>query len=382
MNENKIASKKNAHSDQRSTLPNVILSHMETISLKYKNEIGNITEQLQNYNGDDLNFIECLKKEKQNYEQKIENERNQYLLSAIPYINRLIDSNKNDEKDDTDDNDEQCYHMGEKVIRGKIDQFCTRRISKNKGKIYRDFMKDIMSTTFTNDDDEDENDIPLDKKLSCSNCARQLILIPAESIAVCQTCGISIYYQEYTSISTIYDQSTANNITTHFAYKRINHFKEWLTQIQGKESTTIPDSIIDEVKKELKKERISDTAKITPKKIRTYLKKIGKSNYYEHATIIVNRICNRKPPDISFETEETLIEMFKQIQEPFKNNRPANRKNFLSYSFTLHKMCQLIDRYDLLVLFPLLKSRDKLHQQDIIWKGICKELNWRFIPSV
>ena len=32
--------------------------------------------------------------------------------------------------------------------------------------------------------------------------------------------------------------------------------------------------------------------------------------------------------------------------------------------------------------FPLLKSREKLHQQDIIWKQICEFLNWEFIKSI
>mgnify|MGYP001432346799 CR=1 FL=1 len=30
----------------------------------------------------------------------------------------------------------------------------------------------------------------------------------------------------------------------------------------------------------------------------------------------------------------------------------------------------------------LLKSRVKLQQQDKIWKDICGELNWQYIPSI
>ena len=34
--------------------------------------------------------------------------------------------------------------------------------------------------------------------------------------------------------------------TSHFSYKRINHFqREWCNQVQGKESTDIPDEIFD-----------------------------------------------------------------------------------------------------------------------------------------
>jgi hypothetical protein len=36
----------------------------------------------------------------------------------------------------------------------------------------------------------------------------------------------------------------------------------------------------------------------------------------------------------------------------------------------------------LLPYFPLLKSSEKLYAQDQIWKNICRELQWQFIPSV
>lgn len=37
---------------------------------------------------------------------------------------------------------------------------------------------------------------------------------------------------------------------------------------------------------------------------------------------------------------------------------------------------------DLLRYFPLLKSSEKLYAQDQIWKKICRDLLWEFIPSV
>ena len=74
--------------------------------------------------------------------------------------------------------------------------------------------------------------------------------------------------------------------------------------------------------------------------------------------------------------------MFNQIQEPFDKHCPKNRKNFLSYSYTLHKFFQLLDKNEYLIYFPLLKSREKLFEQDEMWKNICKDLNWKFISSV
>ena len=44
----------------------------------------------------------------------------------------------------------------------------------------------------------------------------------------------------------------------YFAYKRINHFNEWLAQFQAKETTDIPVKIYDQILLEIKKERIDN----------------------------------------------------------------------------------------------------------------------------
>ena len=74
--------------------------------------------------------------------------------------------------------------------------------------------------------------------------------------------------------------------------------------------------------------------------------------------------------------------MFKEIQEPFMKVCPKNRKNFLSYSYVLHKFVELLELDQYKSCFPLLKSREKLHQQDKIWKDICKILKWEYIRSI
>lgn len=45
-------------------------------------------------------------------------------------------------------------------------------------------------------------------------------------------------------------------------------------------------------------------------------------------------------------------------------------------------MSELLGEDQYLPCFPLLKSREKLYVQDQIWKKICEELKWQFIPTV
>lgn len=50
--------------------------------------------------------------------------------------------------------------------------------------------------------------------------------------------------------------------------------------------------------------------------------------------------------------------------------------------YTLYKFCELLGEDEYLQYFPLLKSNEKLFAQDQIWRKICKDLRWEFIPSV
>lgn len=168
----------------------------------------------------------------------------------------------------------------------------------------------------------------------------------------------------------------------YFAYKRINHLNEWLNQVQGKETTDIPDDVFDSILVEIKKQKLNNMADLTRKKVKDILKKLRINKYYEHVPHIINRLNGMPSPHMTPELEDRLRHMFCLIQVPFLKFSPSTRKNFLSYSYCLHKMMQLLEKDQYLDSFPLLKSREKLHQQDQIWQKICEDIGWDFIPSL
>ena len=168
-------------------------------------------------------------------------------------------------------------------------------------------------------------------------------------------------------------------------YKRSNHFCEYLDSFMARQSSTLPDDIFDKIFKELKKQRITDFSKLTQKRIRVIMKELRMQKHYESAPFILYKIKGEKPPELTRAIEEELKSNFDLIQEPFEKvvkQVAPGRKNFLSYSYTIYKMLQLMELDHLLEYFTLLKSREKLILQDKIWQGICSDLNWRFIPSV
>ena len=213
----------------------------------------------------------------------------------------------------------------------------------------------------------------------CKKCNTEKKLFLADAKLICENCG------EETSILIDSDKPSYKDPpreVCYFAYKRINHFNEWLAQFQAKESTDIPHDVYDEILMELKKERLLNMNNLIKKKLREILKKLKKNKYYEHIPHIINKLNGKPPPIMSRETEEELRRMFKEIQIPFHKYCPPDRKNFLSYSYVLHKFVQLLELDEFLNCFLLLKSREKLHQQDQIWKQICEHLKWEYIPSI
>lgn len=211
----------------------------------------------------------------------------------------------------------------------------------------------------------------------CSNCDEELYMDNEKT--VCHGCGLTRYIvgEELTYKE---EQEIEKNIV--YSYKRENHFNEWISQFQGTESTTIPDEILNNLRYELQKERIRDLKEITHPKVRTLLKKLKLNKYYEHVPYIATIINGIVPPRMSNSLEARLRLMFTEIQAPFEKHCPKERKNFLSYSYVLYKFCELLGEDEFLPCFPLLKSKEKLKQQDIIWKNITQELQWEYIPTI
>lgn len=217
---------------------------------------------------------------------------------------------------------------------------------------------------------------------NCTKCAESLICLQQDGIMVCPSCG----YQELLLVEQnrpiIRQCSKESSQASHYSYKRINHFREWCSQVQGKESTDIPDDVFEQILQEIKKQKISDTKKITYNKMREILKKLKIHKYYEHINYIINRINGVPTPHFPPELEEKLCNMFKEIQGPFLRHCPKHRKNFLSYSYVLSCFFRILGMDEYLKYFPLLKSREKLYAQDQIFKAICEDLGWPFYPSL
>tara|TARA_B100001093_G_C26797325_1_gene1001745 strand:- start:376 stop:1596 length:1221 start_codon:yes stop_codon:yes gene_type:complete len=315
--------------------------------IDYLLDTGNI---LFNYADNSVNNTPVKKTTVNNFRKKIAEK------SVMEYFNNNSKVKKEPEKQEQEQD--------------KLDNESTY---KSKAKMYEDYL-------LLTDENFDNLNIEKTKTVDfCEVCNIEKTLYMSEGKMICSGCGDETFIL-IDSDKPSYKEPPRE--ISYFAYKRINHFNEWLAQFQAKESTDIPQDVYNQIISELKKERIEDMKTLTPHKLREILKKLKKNKYYEHVPHIINRLNGEPPPTISRETEEELRRMFKEIQIPFHKFCPKSRKNFLSYSYVLHKFVQLLELDEFTECFILLKSREKLHQQDQIWKEICNYLLWQYIPSV
>ena len=211
----------------------------------------------------------------------------------------------------------------------------------------------------------------------CQFCHKgEMIPIESEGIMVCNQCAKQIVFL-IDNEKPSYKEPPKE--ACFYAYKRINHFREILAQFQAKETTCIPENVLESIKQQIKKERI-EISQFTDKKAKEIMKKLGFNKYYEHIPFIKDKL-GIKPPVMTPDLEDRLCNLFMEIQGPYAKFCPDDRVNFLNYYYTVYKLCELLGRREFLPFFPMLKDREKRIEQDQIWKQICIELDWEFIAT-
>jgi hypothetical protein len=241
-------------------------------------------------------------------------------------------------------------------------------------KYYQNYWKNVTNDAYNMQDCIVSSDV-------CLACGKgEMIPQDEEGILICNNpeCAKFITY--------IVDGSKPNNKdppneVSYTAYIRLNHFKEILSQFQAKETTQIPEEVIDAIKARIKKERIQDMSTLNYNKMRDILRKLGLNKYFEHIQYI-NSLFGIKPPVMNEELHETLCVLFIEIQKPWAVHCPANRTNFFNYTYTLYQLCNLLDQTQYLPYIPMMKDREKQLEQDMIWKKVCEDLDWVFCPTV
>jgi Poxvirus Late Transcription Factor VLTF3 like. len=366
---------------------------------------GKHKEFINEFSKNEIDTIPKLKQEKVDLQKKIEGldktaniEQIMDMKDRVNEINELIKELKAKKNNYFLDNSKFIFEYFEnKKNINNTDTLSTNKPTTSKNQMLFNFFKiqsDNQDTNATITENRNKNIVQ--KYLSnidetfidmnsfvrstdiCQHCFKgELIPLDDEGVLICNACAVNIPYL-IENEKPSYKEPPKE--VCFYAYKKINHFKEILAQFQGKETTQIPDEVIDQIHLQIKKERIS-LEHLTHYKTKEILKKLGFNKYYEHIAFIKNKL-GIKPPVFSPELEETLCNLFMETQSPYAKTCPDYRVNFLNYYYVLFKFCELLGEEQYLDSIPLLKDREKLIEQDETWKKMCVELDWEFIATV
>ncbi len=249
--------------------------------------------------------------------------------------------------------------------------FFDSKITNTRGQMYNKYLHIVNNELICN---------PIETKLEYIHCNQQMKISVAEAIIVCKKCGYFTNYFESAPLT--YDEQCQFEQPYTVEYKRITHFKEILSKLQANETCQVPDHIFEQLRKEFTKERITDLSQIKSLQVKQKLKKLKLNKFCKHCEQITNILSGHPAITISNEIYNKLINLFLEIQEPFTNICPKKRKNFFNYNYILYKFCELINEKILIKKFTLLKNRNKIYEQDCMWKNICKIKNWKFIKTI
>jgi hypothetical protein len=341
---------------------------------KLKEDIEQLKQKLKGVkkNIDDYMDMKDLLLKKQRELKSLINDEKEYYLNNSKYIFEYFEQKKDISTGGGSTNVLHSFFKIKSVDPEKANPY-SQQYNQSR-KTYQAYWRNVTNDYINIQDYIVSSDV-------CDYChIGEMIPQDEEGILICNhpACGKFISYIVDSSKPT---NKEPPNEVSYTAYIRLNHFKEILSQFQAKETTQIPEEVIQAIKDRIKKERIQDYKEITYDKMREILRKLGFNKYFEHIQYI-NSIFGVKPPIMSEELHETLCVLFIEIQQPWALHCPPNRRNFFNYTYTLYQLCVLLDQTQYLPYIPMMKDREKQLDQDMIWKKVCMELDWEFFPTV
>ena len=184
-------------------------------------------------------------------------EKTKYLLKNSELLFMHIESEK-DKK--------QKIH-GMKILKEKKDY---RQQNNNESHYYRKYRSNIdPSYVYAPEQNINEDNY-------CFDCKQFKVLHPDEAVSICEQCGKCITVVTNPEKPSMKDPPAENK---QYEYKRFTHFCDWLANLQGKESSKVPDDVINSVIREIAREKMQHKVdELNEVDIKRYLKKYSHLN--------------------------------------------------------------------------------------------------------
>lgn len=175
---------------------------------------------------------------------------------------------------------------------------------------------------------------------------------------------------------------TTISTTNPGRYSRKEHFINTLKRIQAKKAVELPNMLVGKVLQYLfKKHRVRKPIDVKYQMMKKALKKTGFDDYTDHITAIFCQITGRDPPRFTIKQTDRLIKLFDKLQLVFDQAcflTGQSRANWLSYEFTIYKLCEKEGYAYMQNWFGVLKGPTTLRNQDKVMGKMFELNNWDF----
>ena len=253
---------------------------------------------------------------------------------------------------------------------------------KKKRKIIQKYLK--IAARYTDIDVSSSNNCS--SQIKCVNCNNKTFDID-NTTYICSVCFTEQIINNNNTSS--YNDNERINMYTKYTYNKQTHFKDAIKQYQGKQNSTIPDAVYNDLEEQFRRLHLlldSEDKKIKYKNITKdliliLLKELGYNKHYENVHLIHYVFTGEKPHDISH-LEDVIINDFNILLNLYdkKYKQTTTRKNFINTQYVLY---QLLTRHRYICNkkdFMALKTVDRQDFHDRICKDMFEELGWNHTP--
>jgi len=255
--------------------------------------------------------------------------------------------------------------------------------NKEKNKLVQQFLE--IASHYV---DIDVCNLEKDDDISCPNCSNKKEFdIIDRNIYICLRCyaqqSIMKHISSYNDIDRI-------NISSKYMYDRKVHFRDCIKQYQGKQNSTIPIKIYENLEEEFRSHHLLKGDKNSPNEIKfinitknhilLFLKDLGYSGHYENVHLIHYMLTKIKPDDITY-LEDQLLDDFDSLTDLYdKEFKDINRKNFINTQYVLYQLLCRHKHKCNKEEFIILKTIDRKFFHDEVCKNLFEQLGWNHTP--
>lgn len=191
------------------------------------------------------------------------------------------------------------------------------------------------------------------------------------------------------TVEHFYETTGTNLMTTNPGrYTRRGHFISTLKKIQAKRPVKLPPMLLGEVKKYFQvHHNVTEPEDVEYSLMKEVLKALGyknksqKGDYIDHIMSIFCQLTGRKPPRFTILENQVLIKDFDKLDVVFEQacyELGVERTNWLSYEFTIYKLCERNNYDNMKEWFGILKGTTTLKSQDQIMGKMFEINGWEF----